>query len=707
MKKITLSAIALACAFSVQAAETIKYTIILDNGTIAGKQIVETSAPDTLKVHFTFKDNGRGPDLDEVIHLAKDGTMSSYEVVGASTFGAKVDDHFSIKGQQAEWHSTSEHGSKTLQGSAFYLPMNSTFETNSLAITALARRTDNKLPLLPSGELSQHKVDEITVKNKGKTQRVQLLAQTGIGFNPQFYWATSGKTPRLFAYVAPGYMTLIEEGWQSNSAELAKHQTAASDKLLKELALKIQHPLNGLTVIRNARVFDSETAQLGAPSDVYVLRGKITEVLPAGSPVAGADHEIDAEGRVMLPGLFDMHGHVDRWSGGLNLAAGVTSVRDMGNSNAEMQKMIDEISADQLLSPQLVPSGFLEGKSPYSANNGFVISNLDQAKHAVDWYAEHGYPQLKIYNSFPKELVPTITAYAHSKGMRVSGHIPVFMRAQEAVEQGYDEIQHINQVLLNFLVTPTTDTRTLDRFKLPADQVAGLDFDSKPVQDFIKLLQDHHTSIDATLATFDFIKQRDGDMAEPYRAVADHMPPDVKRSFSVGQMDIPDDATAKTHLASYNKMVEFVGRMYRAGIPLVAGTDALPGFTLQAELELYVKAGLTPAQALQVATKNGATYTRTGNERGSIVPGKLADLLLVDGDPTVNIGDVRKVALVITRGKLIYPHEIDKELGIEPFVQNPPVMKNLEQLPDASGGASSGANAAGREMGKFGMEAKD
>jgi Amidohydrolase family len=704
MKTVIMCAIALLSAAGAQAAESTRYTLILDNGTVAGFQTVTQTEPDTIKVHFTYRDNGRGPDVDEVIHLAKDGTMLSYEGVGASTFGARIDDHFSMSGGAAEWHSTSEKGQQTVHGPAMYLPMNASFVWPSLSITALAKRSDNNLPLLPSGNLTQKKVDEVIVKRDGKTQHVQLLAQTGIGFSPQYYWATTGKSPHLFAAIIPGYMTFIEDGWQANGAELAKHQNAASQKLLTELAARTQHPLNGMTVIRNARVFDSDTAQLGALSDVYILRDKITQVLPAGSPTAGADHEIDAAGRVMLPGLFDMHGHVDRWSGGLNLAAGVTTVRDMGNSNSEMQKMIDEISAGQLLSPQLVPSGFLEGDSPYAAQMGFVIKNLDEAKHAVDWYSEHGYPQLKIYNSFPKEHVRDIVAYAHSRGMRVSGHIPVFMRAQEAVEQGYDEIQHINQVMLNFLVTPTTDTRTLARFQLPADKVAGLDFNSKEVQDFIRLLQDHHTVIDSTLATFDFFKQRDGDMAVPYAPVADHMPPDIKRSFSVGQMQIPDDATLKLHEESYRKMVEFVGIMYRAGIPLVAGTDALSGFTLQAELALYVQAGLTPAQALQVATKNGALYTRTSNERGSITPGKLADLVLVDGDPTVDIGAIRNVALVITRNKLIYPNEVDKELGIVPFVTNPPVVKDVAQGPGASGGSS----AAGHEMGRFGgLDSKD
>ena len=109
--------------------------------------------------------------------------------------------------------------------------------------------------------------------------------------------------------------------------------------------------------------------------------------------------------------------------------------------------------------------------------------------------------------------------------------------------------------------------------------------------------------------------------------------------------------------------------MYKAGVPVVAGTDEMPGFTLQRELALYVKAGMTPAQALQVATWNGAKYTRTLQDRGSVTVGKRADLVLVDGDPTANIADIRKVALVIKQGKAYYPSEIGEALGIKPFAE--------------------------------------
>ena len=691
MKKILVLAIAATFGSAACAATTLRYDIFTDNGRRAGEQIVETDDTGLTRVKYIFKDNGRGPELTEQFRVGPDGTLTEYAVKGNSTFGAVVDDRFDLKDGQASWRSTTEQGKKSVTGPAMYVPLNSSAAPASLAIAALAASPGKSLALLPSGSLRQQKLDEVQVTSGGKTQTIQLLAQTGLGLTPQFMWATTGAKPRLFGFVVPGYMTMTEEGWADAGKVMAERQKVAESRLLTEMATRLQHKLDGLTVVRNARVFDSDKATVGAPSDVYVLRGRITAVLPAGSPVRGAVNEIDAAGRIMLPGLYDMHGHVSRWEGGLNLAAGVTTVRDMGNDNATLQQMIDENAAGRLLGPQVVPAGFLEGESPMSANNGFVIKDLPAAKNAIDWYAEHGYPQLKIYNSFPKAILKETVAYAHSRGMRVSGHVPVGLRAHEALDAGYDEINHINQVMLNFLATPQTDTRTLERFVLPSEKVASLDFNSPVVQHFIKRLKMKGTVVDPTLATFAFLKQKDGDMNTPFAPIADHMPPDVKRGFHVGTMKIADAAAQARYEKSYAKMVEFVGLLYRAGVPIVAGTDEMAGFTLQAELEMLVKAGLSPAQALQVATRNGAKYTGTSAERGSIVPGKLADLVLVDGDPTKQIGDIRKVAAVITRGFLVYPHEVDKELGIVPFVKDAPVLRALPAVP--SGGRGSGAHA--------------
>jgi len=681
-----IPAIPLAC----NAAEIVTYTFVSDTLKNPGKQVVERSDDGLYTVTFTYKNNGRGPDLVERYRLGADGSFSEYHVSGRSTYGAVVEEHFERKGSQAQWNSTTERGSKTVAGPAMYVPLNSSYAPNSVFIAALAKSPGMSMPLLPNGTLRMRKLDEVDVAAGGRTQRVQLIEQTGLGLQPWFEWITTDGEPRIFAVADLSGEIFIEAGWEANRALLEERQRAAEKEVLRDRAVRLRHPMPGVTVIRNARVFDSDTATLQAPSDVYVVRGRITQVLRAGSTARAANNEIDAAGRILLPGLFDMHAHIWRWNGLLDLAAGVTSVRDMGNNNQGMQVMLDDVAAGRLLMPQVTTCGFLEGRSPFSSSNGILIDTLDEAKLAVDWYAQRGYPQLKIYNSFPKQILRETVAYAHSRGMRVSGHVPAFMRASEVVEQGFDEVQHINQVMLNFLVTPETETRTIERFRLPADRVAGMDFDSKPVQDFIAMLASRQTVIDPTLATFDFMQQRDGELASAYAAIADHMPPDVRRNFFVGSMDIPDAETDSRYKRSYAKMVEFVGRLYRAGVPLVAGTDQLPGFTLQSELALYVQAGLTPAQAIQVATRNGARYTGTSHDRGSVVPGKLADLVLVDGDPTRDIADLRRVVLVLTQGHWISPKELHEEMGIAPFVAIVPAVRANENRKVADVGAPEG-----------------
>lgn len=648
------------------AEQTTRYLALVDGGTQAGQQVVTRGDDGVTRVEFVFKDNGRGPELKEQFTLADDGTFATYEVSGSSTFGAPVTESFKRVGDTASWKSTSDEGEREITGAGQYSPLGGTPESFSVALAALSRRTDGKLPLIPSGTLSMRKLVAAEVANGDDRQQVQLVAMTGVGLTPAFAWSTTGDQPRLFAFIIPGYLQLIEDGWQANADALEALQKKAEGEALVTLATSLAHPVSGTTLIRNARVFDSETAQLREAADVRVSNGRIESVSKV-SPTATADHTIDAGGRILLPGLFDMHGHIGRWDGGLNLAAGVTTVRDMGNDNAALQQIIGEIEAGTLMSPRVVAAGFIEGESEYSARNGFVVDTIEEARSAVDWYAGHGYPQVKIYNSFPKELLRETADYAHSKGLRVSGHVPAFMRAEDVVEQGYDELQHINQLLLNFFVTEKTDTRTLERFYLVADRTADLDFDSAPVRDFIASLAEKQIVVDPTLATFEFLHQRDGELSPIVADVAEHLPPDIQRNRRAAEMNIPDDATASKYNRSFAKLVEFVGRMHKAGVPIVAGTDEMPGFTLQRELELYVQAGMTPVEALQVATWNGAKYSRTLDDRGSITPGKRADLILVDGDPTRDISDLRKVAMVLQGTTVYYPSEIHEALGIKPF----------------------------------------
>ena len=672
MKRTLSLCLAMCLTMPAMAAEALRYVALVDGGKKAGEQVVQMRDDGTTQVDFIFKDNGRGPELKEEYTLAEDGTYTRYKVSGVSTFGAKVDETFSRDGDRVQWKSTSDTGTQQVAGTALYSALGGTPAGFSVAISALAKRSDGKLPLIPSGTLTVRKINQAQVTRGNDTRTVELVAVTGIGLTPTFAWATTGDSPRLFAFIFPGFLQLIEEGWEANAPALEQQQKQAEGEVLLGMEQRLAHALPGTTLIRNARVFDSEKAVLGSASDVLIGDGRILSIVATGSSTGAAestDQVIDAGGKVLLPGLFDMHAHFAPWEGGLHLAAGVTTIRDMGNDNTTLQQFMTQVKQDKLLAPGIVPAGFLEGESKMSARNGFVIKDLAEARKAIDWYADHGYPQIKIYNSYPKDILRDTTAYAHERGLRVSGHIPAFLRAEEAVEQGYDEIQHINQVMLNFFVTPETDTRTLERFYLVAKKTADLDFDSKPVQDYITMLASKQIVIDPTLATFEFIHKRDGQQSPIIADVADHLPPDIQRSRKAAEMDIPDDATAVLYKQSFDKLVEFVGRLYKAGVPIVAGTDEIPGFTLQRELELYVKAGLTPPQVLQIATWNGAKYTRTLEELGSVTAGKRADLILVDGDPTTDIADIRKVALVIRQGKAYYPNELDEALGIKPFAE--------------------------------------
>ena len=168
------------------------------------------------------------------------------------------------------------------------------------------------------------------------------------------------------------------------------------------------------------------------------------------------------------------------------------------------------------------------------------------------------------------------------------------------------------------------------------------------------------------------MRQRDGERSAAYASILGNLPVNVQRGFLSGGMEIPNERLHALYNQSYARMIEFVGRLHRAGVPLVAGTDAIAGFTLHRELELYVQAGIPAPEVLRIATWNGAKYARVLEDRGSIAVGKLADLVLVDGDPTRDISAIRKVALVVSQGASVDPSAVYRELGVRPFVEAAP-----------------------------------
>jgi hypothetical protein len=651
--------------------DTARYTI-LAQGKLAGRQVVTQLPGRRMKVEFTYRDNGRGPDLFEDITIDGAGLLASFVATGKSTYGAPIDENFSVKAGKATWKSKADRGERTGAGGAIYVPIENSFETIAITARALLRAPGNKLPALPNGRLAIEKITDASVASKTGGGMVSLYAITGFGIEPSYLWlwADAPAGNRLFAVVMPSF-SLVEAGWEDNCDALLKLQIEADSRRLKQLAGRLAHRSDVPVVFRNVRWFDAEAGVMKGPSDVHVFRGRIAAILPANSPLRDAATLIDGSGKTLLPGLADLHGHTSAWDAVLQIAGGITTLRDMGGDNNFLNSLQTRIDAGESIGPHLELTGFIEGDSPFFASGGFTIKGVEDAKLAIDWYAQHGYRQIKLYNSIRPEWVQPIAAYAHARGIRVSGHIPAFMRAEEAVRAGFDEIQHINQVVLNFLTKKDDDTRTLLRFYLVGDNANQIDLESAAVKDFIKLLVDRNTAIDPTLTAFEaMFLQRQGAPNPSFRTVAPNLPPAISRSWLTNSMDVTDK-NAEPFRQSFGKLLAFVKLMYDAGVPLIAGSDDIAGFTLHRELELYVMAGLTPAQALQIATWNGARYSYRLARSGSITVGKDADLILVNGDPVANISDVRKASLTMKSGVIFFPAEVYEALGVKAFTGKP------------------------------------
>jgi imidazolonepropionase-like amidohydrolase len=360
-----------------------------------------------------------------------------------------------------------------------------------------------------------------------------------------------------------------------------------------------------------------------------------------------------------------MHAHVSANDGMLNLAAGVTTVRDMGNDIDDLMSRRKRIEAGEEIGTRIIACGLIDGPGPYQGPTKILAGNEKEAREFVDKFASLGYPQIKIYSSVKPELVPVIIDEARKHHMRVSGHIPAGMTATDAVNDGYNEIQHANFLMLNFM-PDVKNTETPARFTEVAKRGADIDVNGQAMHDFIALLKTKQIDLDVTLSVFEeMFEARPGHISPTFAQVADRLPPQVVRQSLNAGLPVPEGMDQRFR-DSFANMERMVKAMYDAGIPIESGTDAIAGFALERELELHQQIGIPAAKILQDATLGAARIMSKDAELGSITPGKLADLVLVEGDPTKDISAVRKTRVVIKDGVLYDPAEIDREMGIQP-----------------------------------------
>ncbi|HLE85985.1 MAG TPA: amidohydrolase family protein [Thermoanaerobaculia bacterium] len=456
-------------------------------------------------------------------------------------------------------------------------------------------------------------------------------------------------------------------GWEGVLETLREVEERADDVWARDLAARLAHRPEGPLALVGAAVFDPRTGETLAGRTVVIEGDRIAAVGPDGEvPVPAGATRIDAAGKTLLPGLWDMHAHLSEVDGPLNLAAGVTSVRDLANDVEQVTGYRAAWDAGEALGPRVVLGGFLDGPGPFAGPTKALVATEEEALAWIERYDELGYEQIKVYSSLDPALLPAIAGAAHERGMRLSGHVPQGLTAAEAVELGFDELQHANFLFLNFWGDAGIDTRTPARFTEVAARGAGLDLGSPEVAAFVRLLAERKIEVDPTLAVFEgMLTGRPGEVSPGFRTVADRFPAQVRRGFLGGGLQ-PPEGMDETYRESFDRMVEIVGVLYRAGVPLLAGTDALAGFALHRELELYVEAGIPAPAVLRIATLGAAEVTGRAETLGSIEPGKLADLIVVAGDPAQDISDIRKVELTIKGGTLYESAELYQALGIRP-----------------------------------------
>lgn len=612
---------------------------------------------------FGFQDRGRGPKLRTTITTDDSGTMTGLVIDGHDYWKSPVDERWSFENGRHQWKNKTENGTST-EKNAFYLPLNGTPGENELLAQALLDAPDHSLPLLPAGRARIETVDQLMVSVPGGQRQATLYAISGLSLTPTFLWLDENR--RLLAN-AGDWAVLIRRGWERTREVLQERQKQASQRLLETIARTAPRRHESGIVFRDVAVFDPASATVKRGMSVVVVGERIVRVGKEGTVTIPANaRSIDGRGHTLLPGLWDMHVHVSSEDGIMHLAAGVTSVRDLANDTDTVLETRRRFDAGELIGPRVILAGFMDGTSEYTGPTKVVVDTVDQARDAIANYKKLGYEQIKIYSSINPKLVPDIADLVHANGMRLSGHIPAFMTAEQAVEQGFDEIQHANMLILNFLFDKVQDTRTPARFTAVGEYGADLDLQSDEVKAFIRLLVDKKTVIDPTVTIFEsMLVARPGTVSPAFAAIADRLPIQLQRGLRNDGLPVPDGMDEQ-YRASFATMLRLIGLLHEAGVPIVAGTDAMAGFTLHRELELYVRAGIPTAQVLRLATLGSAEITGRDTTLGTVEPGKLADLVLVQGDPVARISDIRNTVLTVKNGVLYDSATLYQALGVGP-----------------------------------------
>jgi imidazolonepropionase-like amidohydrolase len=521
----------------------------------------------------------------------------------------------------------------------------------------------SELSIFPGTRVSIERRGRDTINFGNRAEALTRYTVRGLIWGRETLW-TDSRSMLIAAVTTDAefdHFEAVREGYESALGTFVDRAAADGMNALAEMSRGIARTRSDTIAVVGGTLINGTGTDPVHDACVLIENGVIASAGPrAGVEIPRSAQLVDARGKTILPGLWDMHAHVEQveW-GPIYLAAGVTTVRDCGNEFEFITAVRDAIAGGRGLGPRILAAGIVDGSGPQAIG----VARADTPEAAQEWtdrYHAAGFQQMKIYSSMKLENVRAVAVEAHRLGMTVTGHVPMGLNAFQVVEAGQDQINHIDNILSVMLPPIPPGTGRLDRFRA----LANIDLNSPEVRSAIKFFREHGTVIDPTLALAEFFGATTARPPSSFEPGAGKVAPELAGMlFDVS----PPSAFSGLRDSLLMKEIATVGALHRGGVAIVAGTDqTVPGHSLHREIELYVQAGFTPMEAIQAATIVPARVMKLDRESGTLEPGKRGDLIIVDGNPLENISAIRQVRFVIAGGAMYSTAELWRSVGFTP-----------------------------------------
>ncbi|HEV8195170.1 MAG TPA: amidohydrolase family protein [Gemmatimonadales bacterium] len=646
---ISLALLLASAASPAATTDTTRYTV-LNHGRPAGDMLV-VAAGDSVVVQYHHVDRNRGPRY-ETRYVTSGGKVVGGRVWNLplndppATMGVPAD-RFEVVHDSVFWHGSGKDSARSapLAPNTFYALSSSTAYDQALLARFLLGRPDHFARLLPRGTARLETVGDTVVRTRLGRQHLRLVMMRDTTGEASGVWLDDRN--QLFSDEAAGWFITIRPGGETALPALRKVELRYRDAEGAAMGRRLAPAPSSAIAITGGDLFDSERGVVLPHRSVLIRGDRIVAVAPADSLAipAGAT-VIDATGKTLMPGMWDMHSHSFSTSqttrSPQDLSHGITTIRDLASDIDIATSLRDRSAAGTLAAPRVVLAGFIEGPGRWAGPSEAIAATEEQALAWVARYDSLGYKQIKLYNLVQPDLVPAIAREAHRRGMRLSGHVPRGLSTSAAVQLGFDEINHIAFLISTFYPDSLYLPRMRAYSAVASAMAPRFNVDSPEFGAMLELFKQRGTVIDPTVNLW--------------------LSPRAQGGVPAPNVGIPVPASDSLAQRSDETLLRIVKRLYDTGITIVPGTD---GSSYNSELENYERAGIPAAQVLRIATIVPAQVMKDDKDYGSIAVGKVADLFVVDGKPAEHVADLRKVERVVRAGRVYDPKALKAAAGQE------------------------------------------